>query len=59
MLIRPPPGRCNQFPPVQPGFGPSIVMKKFKVYLPIAIVALIVVAAVFRVPKVRTIVTGA
>ena len=32
--------------------------KSLKVYLPIALVALVVVAIVFRVSKVRTIVTG-
>lgn len=33
-------------------------MKKLKVYIPIAIVALIVIAVVFRVQKVRSAVTG-
>lgn len=33
-------------------------MKKLKVYLPIAIVALVVIAIVFRVDKARTLVTG-
>ena len=37
----------------------NITMNKLKVYLPIAIVAVVVLAIVFRVPKLRAAIVGA